>query len=83
MVRERGLAALAVFGNVVVSWSWFGVNELSVGLHTYGFTEGRAVWLALFMLSQTAVALLGGLLPREVWRSPDAVRGEDNRKATA
>ncbi len=24
----------------VTSWSWFGVNELGVGLHSYGFTEG-------------------------------------------
>ena len=40
MVKERGLAALAVVGNIVTSWSWFGVNELGVGLHSYGFTEG-------------------------------------------
>jgi ABC-type transport system involved in cytochrome c biogenesis permease subunit len=73
LVRERGLALLTVFGNVVVSWSWFGVNELSVGLHSYGFTEGRAKWLAIFMLSQVA-AVLAGLLPRSFWKSPDAVR---------
>jgi hypothetical protein len=73
LVRERGLAVLAVFGNVVVSWSWFGVNELSVGLHSYGFTEGRARWLAIFMLSQIAL-MIAGLLPRRVWKSPDAVR---------
>ena len=40
MVKERGLAMLAVVGNIVTSWSWFGVNELGVGLHSYGFTEG-------------------------------------------
>src|SRR5207247_3943187 len=27
MIRERGMAATAVFGNIVVSWSWFGVNQ--------------------------------------------------------
>ena len=37
MVKERGLAVLAVVGNIIVSWSWFGVNALSVGLHAYGF----------------------------------------------
>jgi ABC-type transport system involved in cytochrome c biogenesis permease subunit len=57
--RERGLAMLAVFGNIVVSWSWFGVNELSVGLHTYGFTEGRRAWLAAFMVSQAVILCLG------------------------
>jgi ABC-type transport system involved in cytochrome c biogenesis permease subunit len=80
LVRERGLALLAVFGNVVVSWSWFGVNELSVGLHSYGFTEGRARWLAFFMLSQVA-AVFAGLLPRSYWKSPDAVREPEPPKA--
>ncbi len=37
---------LAVCGNIVTLWSWFGVNEMGVGLHSYGFTEGRAFWLA-------------------------------------
>ena len=42
MVKDRGLAVLAVLGNIVTAWSWFGVNELGVGLHSYGFTEGVA-----------------------------------------
>jgi ABC-type transport system involved in cytochrome c biogenesis permease subunit len=74
MVRDRGLAVLAVLGNIVVSWSWFGVNELGVGLHSYGFTEGRMMWLFLFMLSQVAVAGLGMISPR-LWRSPLPARG--------
>jgi ABC-type transport system involved in cytochrome c biogenesis permease subunit len=47
LVRERGFAVLAVFGNIVTSWSWFGVNELSVGLHSYGFHRGNLAgpWL--------------------------------------
>ncbi|HEX7897262.1 MAG TPA: cytochrome c biogenesis protein CcsA [Planctomycetota bacterium] len=80
LVRERGLAVLAVFGNVVVSWSWFGVNELSVGLHSYGFTEGRARWLAVFMASQVLL-VFAGLMPRGAWKSPDAVRGEEPKAA--
>ena len=39
MVQQRGLMCLAIFGNVVTAWSWFGVNMLGVGLHSYGFTE--------------------------------------------
>jgi ABC-type transport system involved in cytochrome c biogenesis permease subunit len=38
------LAAL----NVIVALSWFGVNLLSVGLHSYGFTSGMAGGLAAF-----------------------------------
>jgi len=68
MVRDRGLAVLAVLGNVVTSWSWFGVNELGVGLHSYGFTEGRLRMLLLFVLSQLLVVALG-LIPKRVWWS--------------
>ena len=45
MVRRRGLMALALFGNVVTAWSWFGVNMLGIGLHSYGFTEAAFWWL--------------------------------------
>ena len=58
LVRDRGLAMLAVWGNAVVAWSYFGVNELGVGLHSYGFTEGMAMWLAVFVLAQLAIIAL-------------------------
>jgi ABC-type transport system involved in cytochrome c biogenesis permease subunit len=61
MVAQRGMAVLAIFGNVVTAWSWFGVNLMNVGLHSYGFTEGRDKWLMLFVASQLAVMLLGTL----------------------
>jgi ABC-type transport system involved in cytochrome c biogenesis permease subunit len=38
-VRERGIMAMAIVGNIITSLSWFGVNLLGVGLHTYGFTS--------------------------------------------
>ncbi len=68
LVKSRGLAVLTVLGNIVVSWSWFGVNELGVGLHSYGFTEGRLMKLTLFCASQLLIAGLG-CLPRRWWRS--------------
>ena len=68
MVRERGLAALAVIGNIAVAWSAFGVNQLSVGLHSYGFTEGIALALVLFVASQLAVVGLA-LVPQWLWWS--------------
>ena len=68
MVRDRGLAVLAIVGNIVTSWSWFGVNELGIGLHSYGFTEGVLLALLLFGASQMAVIGLG-LLPRHYWWS--------------
>src|SRR5207344_1499857 len=66
LVRQRGLMALAVFGNVVTAWSWFGVNMLGIGLHSYGFTDAAFRWLMLFVVSQ--LCLIGiGLLPRRYW----------------
>ena len=61
-------AVLAVAGNVAVSWSWFGTNELGVGLHSYGFTDGVLLALGLFVLSQLAV-IAAGCLPRSLWVS--------------
>jgi ABC-type transport system involved in cytochrome c biogenesis permease subunit len=69
MVGPRGLAVLAVGGNVITSWSWFGVNELSVGLHAYGFTEGVWATLWAFWVSQAVVMIIGMALPTRPWRS--------------
>lgn len=67
-IRERGLMVMAVFGNIVTAWSWFGTNFLGVGLHSYGFHESGFMWLKLFVVSQLAIMILGGL-PLKVWRS--------------
>ena len=71
LVKQRGLMALAVFGNIVTAWSWFGVNMLGVGLHSYGFMDAAFWWLAVFVASQLVAIGLAGL-PRERWRSPAA-----------
>ncbi|HWQ93577.1 MAG TPA: cytochrome c biogenesis protein CcsA [Clostridia bacterium] len=68
LVRERGLMNLAIFGNIVTSFSWFGVNMLGVGLHSYGFMDAAFKWLSLFVGSQ--LILIGlGLIPLKYWRS--------------
>ena len=68
LVRQRGLMVLAVFGNVVTSWSWFGVNMLGIGLHSYGFMDSAFPWLIAFGASQLAFMMIG-VLPSHVWRS--------------
>jgi hypothetical protein len=67
-MRERGLMIMAVMGNIVTSWSWFGVNMLGIGLHSYGFTDAAFHWLVLFVASQVAIIFLG-LTPQKLWRS--------------
>ncbi len=68
LLKARGLAALAVFGNIVTAWSWFGVNMLGVGLHSYGFMDAAFWWLIAFVVSQAAVIVLA-MLPSARWRS--------------
>ena len=73
MIRERGLMNMAVFGNIVTSWSWFGTNMLGIGLHAYGFMDAAFWWLIGFVASQVLIIALGSL-PLRLWRSFQAGR---------
>ena len=81
--RERALAVLAVFGNVIGSLSWFGVNMLGVGLHSYGFMDQAFGPLLTFVGSQLAIMTIG-LLPLKYWRGIRAraakISSEANRE---
>jgi ABC-type transport system involved in cytochrome c biogenesis permease subunit len=68
IVQQRGMAVLALFGNVVTTWSFFGVNMLGVGLHSYGFMSGALYWMTVFILANFALMGLG-LVPMRHWRS--------------
>lgn len=68
MIREKGLAILALGGNVVTCWSWFGVNELGVGLHSYGFTDGLLAILFWIAAGHLAVVTIASLVPTRYWR---------------
>jgi len=70
-IRERGLAVMSVFGNIVVSLSWFGVNMLGVGLHSYGFMDQAFGTLMTFIAIQLVVMALG-MLPLKYWRGIQA-----------
>jgi ABC-type transport system involved in cytochrome c biogenesis permease subunit len=68
LVKTRGLMALAVFGNIVTSWSWFGVNMLGVGLHSYGFMDSTFWALIGFVVTQLIIIAVA-LIPLEKWKS--------------
>ena len=57
MIGPRGLAVGAVIGMMVVMWAWFGVNLLSVGLHSYGFTSGIAMSLIIYAVVEITFLL--------------------------
>jgi ABC-type transport system involved in cytochrome c biogenesis permease subunit len=67
-IRQRGLMIMAIFGNIVTSFSWFGVNMLGVGLHSYGFMQKAFPWLLGFMISQLVLMTIASM-PLEIWRS--------------
>ncbi len=75
LVKTRGLMALAIFGNVVTSWSWFGTNMLGVGLHSYGFMDAAFYWLIAFCITQIALIALANV-PLSKWRSAPALEGK-------
>jgi len=52
LIGPLGVAVGSVLGIIVVVWAWFGVNLLSVGLHSYGFTSGIAMALISYVLIQ-------------------------------
>ena len=61
MVGPRGFSVLAIGGNIVTAWSWFGTNELGIGLHSYGFTSGVLMWLTIFIGVQLAFVVIDAL----------------------
>jgi cytochrome c biogenesis factor len=72
-VREHGFMVLCILGAVVVSISWWGVNLLSVGLHSYGFTSGALLALVTFWCVE-AVFILISVVQRALsgWNGPGA-----------
>ena len=68
LVKHRGMALLAIAGNIVTTWSWFGTNLLGVGLHAYGFKEGTKWGLIIFSGSQLFIICVG-LIPQKFWMS--------------
>ena len=70
LVKERGIAILAVLGNIVVLWSWKGVNSMGVGLHAYAASEDNTVfWIVMVGLVHLAVAAMAVLVPTKFWFS--------------
>jgi ABC-type transport system involved in cytochrome c biogenesis permease subunit len=88
LVKQRGLAVLAVTGIMFVVWSWFGTNQLGVGLHAYGFSNKLAIFCTV-MWGVCLALIAAGLVPLRYWWSfrnqftpkPSAAGGPKMRKS--
>lgn len=62
IITEYGVAVLSVIGVIIVMLAWFGVNLLGVGLHSYGFTEGAAMRLYIYIAIE--IVFIAVTMPR-------------------
>lgn len=61
-LKDFGFCLASIFGGIVVAFSWWGVNLLGIGLHSYGFTSGISLALNIFYGSQLVVLGLGAVV---------------------
>lgn len=76
MIKELGINMCSIILAGIVTFSWWGVNNLGVGLHSYGFTDG--IWGALFTSwSILGIFLLMGVI---IWFIERAKKAEKQRE---
>jgi ABC-type transport system involved in cytochrome c biogenesis permease subunit len=68
-IRDFGLAVMSALNGMTVVFSWWHVNLLNIGLHSYGFTDG----LASILMGYYAISLLV-VVAALVWRFRNARR---------
>ncbi len=61
-IKEIGLHIMSMITIATIIFSWWHVNELDVGLHAYGRTEGRMPWIIGGYCAVGLVALLGAAI---------------------
>lgn len=61
-IREQGLHLSSIVNGMIVGFSWWGVNLLGVGLHSYGWTSGILRALLTFFIIEAGILAMGGLL---------------------
>jgi ABC-type transport system involved in cytochrome c biogenesis permease subunit len=68
-IRQDGVHLCAVVLGMIVAFSWWYVNVMGVGLHSYGFTSGikRAVWK--FWKIELVVLVIGFVSRKWCWNS--------------
>ena len=59
-IKSWGVAMGCVFLTPIVAFSWWHVNHLGIGLHSYGFTHGVIQTLTIFYIIELVVLAIGG-----------------------
>ena len=63
-ITTHRFVLLSAAGFMTVMMAWFGVNYiLASGLHSYGFSEGGAIFLSSFFLIQTIIIFICSVKP--------------------
>ena len=58
-INTHRFTLMSAGGFMLVMMAWFGVNYiLASGLHSYGFSEGGAIFLGTFFLVQTVILII-------------------------
>jgi ABC-type transport system involved in cytochrome c biogenesis permease subunit len=60
-IKDFGFALAAILGGIIVAFSWWGVNQLGVGLHSYGFTSGIGLILMIYYIFEVVVVTVTGV----------------------
>lgn len=84
-LKQFGMCVASILTGLVVAFSWWGVNLLSIGLHSYGFTNGIYITLVIFFSCEWIVLLIGSglwLFDRGVQRAL-ASRSNENSSLAA
>ncbi|MEN8796921.1 MAG: cytochrome c biogenesis protein CcsA [Akkermansiaceae bacterium] len=69
-MNDWGIHLACIFGGMIVAFSWWHVNMLEVGLHSYGFIKGgEVIW---FFYAAEVIALIVGTVAYFIHRSEKA-----------
>ena len=59
-IKAFGISMAAIAGGMVIAFSWWGVNLLGIGLHSYGFAAGLDSALNTFYIAETLLIVFAG-----------------------
>lgn len=68
-LRETAFAVALCFTTIIVALAWVGVNLLSVGLHSYGFSDAAAWGLPMFCITEIVIIGILAMLSAQQYKA--------------